>query len=116
MRRRRQRHQSTPERITVPEGKLNMAIKSAYDLAMERLGKSASPKLSADQKAKLAELDKVYTAKIAEVELELQPKIAAARAQGDLEGAQKIEELLRAQVQKQRNKLESAKEPVRKPS
>ena len=90
-----------------------MAIKSAYDLAMERLGKSASPKLTAQQKAKLAELDRVYTAKIAEVELDLNPKIAAARAKGNLDGAQKLDETLRAQVQKLRNKLEVEKETIR---
>ena len=35
--------------------------------------------------------DRVYTAKIAEVELDLQPKIAAARSKGDAEAAQKLE-------------------------
>ena len=90
-----------------------MAIKSAYDLAMERLGKSSTPKLTDKQKARLAELDRVYTAKIAEVELDLKPKIAAVRAQGDAEGMQKLEELLRAQVQKLRNKLEAEKDAIR---
>ena len=90
-----------------------MAIKSAYDLAMERLGKSSTPKLTDKQKARLAELDRVYTAKIAEVELDLKPKIAAVRAHGDAEGMQKLEELLRAQVQKLRNKLEAEKDAIR---
>ena len=92
---------------------MNMALKSAWELAMERLGKSASPKLTAEQKAKLAELDRVCTAKIAERELELKPKIAEARAKGDLEGAQKIEETLRAGIAKLRAKLEAEKEAVR---
>jgi predicted kinase len=91
-----------------------MAIKSAYELAMERLGKSSAPKLTDKQKARLAELDRVYTAKIAQVELDLKPKIAAARAQGDLKTAQKLDETLRNEIQKLRRKLEDEKEAVRK--
>ena len=90
-----------------------MAIKSAYELAMERMGQSSTPKLTADQKAKLAELDRVYTAKIAEEELTLKPKIAAANAKGDAEVAQKLDETLRAQIYKLRSKLEAAKDAVR---
>jgi hypothetical protein len=90
-----------------------MAIKSAYELAMERMGSQPGKKLTDQQKAKLAELDRVYTAKIAERELELKPKILAARANGDLDDAQKLEETLRAEVQKLRAKLEEGKEAVR---
>jgi hypothetical protein len=90
-----------------------MAIKSAYELAMERLGKSSAPKLTGEQKAKLAELDRLYTAKIAQVELDLNPKIAAARAAGEFEDAEKLEETLRAEVQKLRSKLEAEKEGTR---
>ena len=90
-----------------------MAIKSAYELAMERMGGQPGKKLTTEQKKKLAELERVYAAKIAEEELSLTPKIAAARAAGDLEGAQKLEETLRLQVQKLRGKLDAAKEAVR---
>jgi hypothetical protein len=90
-----------------------MAIKSAYELAMERTGGQSGKKLTTEQKTKLAELDCVYSAKIAEEELSLTPKISAARAAHDLEGAQKLEETLRAQVQKLRGKLDDAKEAVR---
>ena len=90
-----------------------MAIKSAYELAMERMGGSPGKKLTQQQKAKLAELDRVYSAKIAEEELSLNPRIAAARAAGDLEGAQKLEETLRTQVQKLRRKLDAEKEAAR---
>jgi hypothetical protein len=90
-----------------------MAIKSAYELALERMGSQPGKKLTPQQKAKLAELDRVYSAKIAEEELSLNPKIAAARAAHDLEGSQKLEETLRAQVQKLRGKLDAAKEAVR---
>jgi hypothetical protein len=90
-----------------------MAIKSAYELALERMGGQPGKKLTPQQKAKLAELDRVYSAKIAEEELSLNPKIAAARAAGDVEGAQKLEEILRSQVQKLRRKLDAEKEVAR---
>jgi hypothetical protein len=90
-----------------------MAIKSAYELALERMGGEPGKKLTPQQKAKLAEIDRVYSAKIAEEELSLNPKIATARAAGDFEGAQKLEEILRAQVQKLRRKLDAEKEAAR---
>jgi hypothetical protein len=77
------------------------------------MGGQPGKKLTHQQKAKLAELDRVYSAKIAEEELSLNPKIAAARAAGDLEGAQKLEEILRTQVQKLRRKLDAEKEAAR---
>ena len=90
-----------------------MALKSAWELALERTGGKTTGKLTKEQKAKLAELDKVYTAKIAECELDLKPKIAAANAAGKGEDAQKLEETLRAEIAKLRGKLEAAKEAVR---
>ena len=91
-----------------------MAIKSAYELAMERLGKQSPARVLTDaQKAKLAEIEKKYTAKIAEEEITLKPKVAAARAKGDEEGAQKIEEQLRTQIDKLRRKMEADKDAVR---
>ena len=45
-------------------------MKSAFELAMERLEKaSPTQELTEDQKAKLSELSKVYEAKIADKEL-----------------------------------------------
>jgi hypothetical protein len=93
-----------------------MAIKSAYDLAMEKLAAKLPPtghKLRKHQKIKLAKLDAVYTARIAECELELKPKIAAARAKGDAEAAQKIEDNLRTEIAKLRRQLEDKKDAIR---
>jgi len=90
-----------------------MALKSAWELAQERTGGKATGKLTAAQKEKLAELERVYKAKIAECELDLNPKIAAARATGNFEDAQKSEETLRAEIAKLRRKLEEEKEKVR---
>src|SRR2546425_871548 len=62
-----------------------MAIKSSYELAMERMAKQSpqpTRKLTAKDKERLAEFDRIYAAKIAEEELALKPKIAAARSHG----------------------------------
>ena len=90
-----------------------MALKSSWELALERTGGKSVAKLTSEQKAKLAELDKVYTAKIAERELELKPKIAAAHSAGKIEDAEKLEETLRSEIAKVRAKLEDEKEKVR---
>lgn len=90
-----------------------MALKSAWELALERTGGKSTTKLTGEQKAKLAELDRVYTAKIAERELELKPKIATANSAGKIEDAQKLEETLRAEIAKLRSKHEAEKEAVR---
>ena len=90
-----------------------MALKSSWELALARTGGQSDKKLTAKQKAGLAELDRVYTAKIAECEIELKPKIAAAHAKGDAEAAQKLEEILHAEIAKRRAKLEDEKEKVR---
>lgn len=94
-----------------------MAMKSAYELAMEKLAAKlppTGPKLTREKKAKLAKLDSIYTAKIAECELELKPKITAAHAKGDAEAAQKFEEILRLEIAKLRARLEEEKEKVRR--
>jgi len=90
-----------------------MAIKSAYELAMERMGGQPDKKLTEQQKTQIAEVNRIYTAKIAERELELKPKIAAARAAGKPEDAEKLEETLRSEIAKLRAKLEAEKEAVR---
>ena len=59
-------------------------MKSAYELAMERLQKaSPSLALNEDQKKQLAEIDSVYRAKIAEKELFLKNQIRSAQSQRD---------------------------------
>jgi hypothetical protein len=90
-----------------------MALKSSWELALERTGGKTAGKLTAEQKARLAEMEKIYAAKIAQVELDLKPKIAAAHASGDIEAAGALEETLRAEIQKLRGKLEDEKENVR---
>jgi len=87
-------------------------MKTSYELAMERLNKSApTVKLSDAQKKELAELDSKYAAKIAEREIALNAEIA--KVAGDF----RQEELLRDQLATDRKKLqaelEDKKEQVR---
>lgn len=93
-----------------------MAIKSAYELALERMGKGgdAPVKLSDEQKREIAELEKICKARIAEAELRLKPKIDGADAAGDAEGAGKLREELSREIASARETLESKKERVRK--
>jgi hypothetical protein len=70
-------------------------MKSAYELAMERLGKS-SPivKLTAEQKKEIAELESKRTAKIAERELFLKGEIVKAIDKGDPAAVEQLEKQL----------------------
>lgn len=59
-------------------------MKTAYELAMERLSKNApTEKVSDEQKKELAELDSIYAAKIAERELLVKSQIQQAIAAQD---------------------------------
>lgn len=55
-------------------------MKSAYELAMERLEKDSGPtrKLSEEQKARIAEIERKYDAKTAEVRLDFDGRLASA--------------------------------------
>jgi hypothetical protein len=89
-------------------------MKSSYELAMERLAKTApAQKLTAAQKAQLAELDSKYTAKIAEREIALKGEINAAIAVGDLEKAEASQRQLVADRKNLQADLEEKKDAVR---
>jgi len=55
-------------------------MKSAYELAMERMKAAAGPqrKLSDKQKKRVADIEKKYTARIAETKMSLDVRLAAA--------------------------------------
>ena len=90
-------------------------MKSSYELAMERLAKSApSAKMSEEQKKQLAELDSKYAAKIAEREIFLKGELGAAAAKGDAEAYAQIEKQLVSERKKFQAQLEEKKEKVRK--
>ncbi|MBP7827360.1 MAG: hypothetical protein KA236_12505 [Verrucomicrobia bacterium] len=89
-------------------------MKTAYELAMERLSKSSpAVKLTAQQKRAIAEVDARYQAKLAEREITLQDARAQALAAGDGEKAAELEQQLVQERQKLRAELEEKKEAIR---
>jgi len=92
-------------------------MKTAYELAMERLGKT-SPivKLSDEQKKEIAELESKYTAKIAERELFLKGEIVKAIDRGDGEAMEQLEKQLLNDRKSLRAECEEKKEKVRSPA
>jgi hypothetical protein len=89
-------------------------MKSAYELAMERLNKQGpQTKVSAAQKKELAELDSRYAAKVAERELFLKGELAKVAAKGDYEAYQQIEKQLVSERKSLQAKLEEEKDKVR---
>jgi hypothetical protein len=89
-------------------------MKSAYELAMERLEK-ASPSLSLteDQKKEIAEVDSVYRAKIAEQELFLKNQVRNAQTAGKLEEMESLEKQLASEIRRLQNECEAKKEKLR---
>ncbi len=89
-------------------------MKSAYELAMERLEKaSPSTLLTEDQKKEIAEIDSVYRAKIAEREVFLKDQIRNAQTTGKLEEAQSIEKQLASEMRRLQEECEAKKEKLR---
>ena len=92
-----------------------VGLKSALDLAMERLEKKNGKitSLSDEQKKALAEIDGQLKAKIAEIEILKYKRIAEAGAKGDAEEVQKIEAQKLSDIGKARSHAENDKERVR---
>ena len=89
-------------------------MKTAYELAMERLSKSApAKKISSEQKKQLAELDSKYAAKIAEREIFLKGERAKAAAKGEFEAMEQLERQLTSDLKSLQAELEEKKEKVR---
>jgi hypothetical protein len=87
-------------------------MKSSYELAMERLNKTApTAKLTAAQKKNLADLDSQYAAKIAEREIALNGEIT--RAADDFEKSESLRQQLVAERKKLQAALEDKKEQIR---
>ena len=89
-------------------------MKSAYELAMERLAKeSPQESITNQQKEEIAEIEKKYSSKIAEREVFLKSKIQEAIATGELEEAQQLEEELSREIRSLKSSSESEKNAVR---
>ena len=89
-------------------------MKSAYELAMERLQKgSPSVTLTAEQKAELAEIDSSFKAKIAERKIFLTDEIRKAIAAGKFDDVESLEKQLTADVSRLQQDCEHKKEKLR---
>jgi len=89
-------------------------MKSAYELAMERLERQApTRKLSEEQKNAIAEIDSTYRAKLAERELFLKGEIAKARGAGKLEEAESLQRQLAMDTKRLNEEWETKKAKAR---
>lgn len=92
-------------------------MKSAYELAMERLAKSdpdAGRKLTDEQKQRLADIDRVYQGKIAEREIFLKKQLNDALAAGNADEYQKIQQQISSERARLEEEREDEKERVRR--
>jgi hypothetical protein len=89
-------------------------MKSAYELAMERLQKgSPTVTLTPEQKAELAEIDSSFNAKIAERKIFLTDQITKAAAAGKFDDVELLEKQLTADVRRLQEDCEEKKEKLR---
>ena len=89
-------------------------MKSSYELAMERLSKTApAVKLTPAQKKDIAELESQYAAKIAGREIAMKDEIAKLTAAGELEKVETVQQQLAGERKKLQGELEDKKERVR---
>jgi hypothetical protein len=89
-------------------------MKSAYELAMERLQKTTpSLALTEEQKKELAEIDSKYRAKIAEKELFLRDQIRKAQSEGKADDIDSLEKQLASDVRRLQEECDRAKEKLR---
>jgi hypothetical protein len=90
-------------------------MKSAYELAMERLNKTAPiSKTTDEQKRELAELDSKYAAKVAERELFLKSEIEKAAIKGEYDSMEQFKQQLARDRKSLQAELEEKKELVRR--
>jgi hypothetical protein len=92
-------------------------MKSAYELAMERLAKSdpsGSVPLTQEQKARLADIDRVYQGKLAEREIFLKKQLEDAFAAEKFEDAEKIKQQISSERARIEEEREAEKERVRR--
>ncbi|MBA3650567.1 MAG: hypothetical protein H0W66_03545 [Chthoniobacterales bacterium] len=89
-------------------------MKSAYELAMERLEKTApTVQLNDEQKAQLAEIESTYRARIAEKELFLQGKIEEAGLKGTFAEFEELEKQLASEIKRLQEDCEAKKAKLR---
>ena len=90
-------------------------MKSAYELAMERMGGGDDQPLTDKQKEKIAEIDSKYKAKIAERKIFLEKNLSDAQSQGNEEEIELIRRQLNDEIANLEAKSDSEKDKVRQP-
>lgn len=91
-------------------------MKSAYELAMERLRKDDPgdrPVVTEEQKQALAGIDRKFAAKIAEREVFLQSKLAAAKRERDAEAVAQLQQQLINERKRLEEERDRAKDKLR---
>jgi hypothetical protein len=89
-------------------------MKSAYELAMERLAKDQPIlTLTDDQKKQLGEIDSQFKARIAEKELFLKGEIAKAQSAGKFEEIESLQKQLTSEIKRLQEDCEAKKEKLR---
>jgi hypothetical protein len=91
-------------------------MKSAYELAMDRLAKSdpnANQPITAEKKARLAEIDRVYKGKLAEREIFLKKQLDEAWAAQNAEEVDKVKKQLASERARIEEEREAEKDSVR---
>jgi hypothetical protein len=92
----------------------NIPMKSAYELAMERLQKDTPVvPLTEEQRAQIAEIDSTYKAKIAEKELLLKDQIQKEIQAGRFKEVEPLQQQLTSELRRLKEECESRKEKVR---
>jgi hypothetical protein len=89
-------------------------MKSAYELAMERLQKNQpTVTLTDEQKKQLAEIDSSFKAKIAEREVFLKDQISKAQSAGKPDEVESLEKQLVVEIRRLQEDCEAKKEKLR---
>ncbi|MEY2440156.1 MAG: hypothetical protein QOI34_1541 [Verrucomicrobiota bacterium] len=89
-------------------------MKSAYELAMERLQQGApTVSLTDEQKKQLAEVDSTFKARIAEREVFLKDQITKAEMSGNAEELAALQKQLALDVRRLREDSDAKKEKLR---
>ncbi len=91
-------------------------MKSAYELAMERLEKAtpAEKPTTPAKRARLAEIDRIYKGKLAEREIFLKQQLNLAYAEQKAEEIDKIQKQLVGERARLEEEREAEKEQVRR--
>jgi hypothetical protein len=91
-------------------------MKSAYELAMERLSKSdpqSAKALTPEKRAKLADVDRVFLGKIAERDIFLKQRLEQALSGRNAEEVEKIRKEIASEKGRLEEERESEKDRIR---